>query len=584
MFWNNLSIGKKLPLALTGSILTILFFAVVAKYSSERMMHSADRAMAKQEFALNLTMREIDHRQWLEHVRTMVLDSSVNHRSISLQTDGHACLFGKWFYSDGRKTLEDLMPALHEDFREMEAPHLALHASAEKIMRLLDENKRTEALQIFHEETQKHSERVQEALRAIRNKVSEAAREDADGYAALGQKTQIVFLVTLLCSVTGMVVVSVVLIRSIRTPLVFLADKARQVIAGNLDVNLRLQRGDEIGVLSSALGTLLDGLKARLRENEQTSHEALEHARRAETALQEAENKEEQIRALLKDMHAVAAKADAISRELSALSAVLAQQVESVCTGSDEQNRQMVTNMQNVRKVSAMADAIAQNARETADRAAHSRESAGHGMDVVTRCAQSMSRVFGLAARQYENLQKLGQMADSINSIMSVIVDIADQTNLLALNAAIEAARAGEAGKGFAVVADEVRKLAEKTVSVTATVGDRITGIQKAIHDNVSSMQQAHEAVREADELAQNSGAALKTILADAEQNLAGASKIASDAQQQQSVVGVACDGMAHVREIADQNFREMHEAAEKVRAVRTMSQELKALIERLGH
>ena len=308
------------------------------------------------------------------------------------------------------------------------------------------------------------------------------------------------------------------------------------------------------------------------------------HARRAEAALREAESKKEQIRGLFDEMHAVAAKADAIGKQLLDLSGVLARQVENVCTGSDEQNQQMRVNMKNVQDVSAAADDIARSAGQTADRAVHTKDNAVHGMDVVTRCAQSMSRVFELAEQQYENLRRLGQMADSISGIMSVIVDIADQTNLLALNAAIEAARAGEAGKGFAVVADEVRKLAEKTVSATSTVGDKISGIQKAIHDNVASMQLAHDAVRESDDLAQQSGKALETILDDAEQSLRDASQIAAAAQQQRSVVGAASDGMAHVREIADKNFEEMHEAAEKVRALASMSQELKQLIERLRH
>ena len=584
MFWNNLTIGKKFILSLLGSIITILFFSAVAKVSSEHIMDSSDAAIEKQKFALNLTMREIDHRQWLENLRTLVLDPEADPHSISLQTDGHACAFGKWFYSDRRSVLEHQLPALRAQFKEIEQPHLALHESAGTILRLLDENKRQEAMQIFYDQTVRHSKAVISALGRIRSQVTDAAEQDAASYTDIARKTQIVFLVSLLLSIAGMLASSLLLTRSIRSPLAVLADKAQQVADGNLDIDLRLQRKDEIGILSAALGTLMDTLKKRLQENEQTSNEALAHARRAEAALREAESKEEQIRGLFEEMHAVAAKADAIGKQLLDLSGVLAQQVENVCTGSDEQNQQMRVNMKNVQDVSAAADDIARSAGQTADRAVHTKDNAVHGMDVVTRCAQSMSRVFELAEQQYENLRQLGQMADSISGIMNVIVDIADQTNLLALNAAIEAARAGEAGKGFAVVADEVRKLAEKTVSATSTVGDKISVIQKAIHDNVASMQLAHDAVKESDDLAQQSGKALETILDDAEQSLRDASQIAAAAQQQRSVVGAASDGMAHVREIADKNFAEMHEAAEKVRALASMSQELKQLIERLRH
>ncbi len=583
MFWNNISIGKKFLLSLIGSLVTILFFSVVERISSELITHAADDAISKQDFALNLTLREIDHRQWLENLRTLVLDSSIDPRSLSIQTDGRACAFGKWFYSGGRALLERQIPELHAAFQELEAPHLALHESAGVVLRLIDEGKRREAVQTFYDTTVQRSKEVLAGLGKIRIMVTDAARYDAAEYVAVSERTQIVFLCVLALSVVGMLGASLLLTRSIRRPLAQLAGKAQQVADGNLDVDLRLRRTDEIGVLSSALGTLMDTLRKRLKENEQTSREALEHARRAEEALKESEGKGERIRALLDEMHAVAAQADAISKELSELSGVLAHQVENVCTGSGEQNRQMRANLENVQKVSAASDNIAQNARQTADRTVHTRENAEHGMDVVTSCAQSMSRLFELAAQQYENLQQLGQTADSISGIMNVIVDIADQTNLLALNAAIEAARAGEAGKGFAVVADEVRKLAEKTVSATSMVGDKISGIQKAIHDNVAFMQQAHEAVKESDALAQKSGQALKTILDDAEQSLSDASSIASAAQEQRAIVGVASEGMALVREIADKNFAEMHEAAEKVRAVAAMSQEIKTLIGRLN-
>ena len=106
MFWNNLTIGKKFILSLLGSIITILFFSAVAKVSSEHIMDSSDAAIEKQKFALNLTMREIDHRQWLENLRTLVLDPEADAHSVSLQTDSHACAFGKWFYSDRRSVLE----------------------------------------------------------------------------------------------------------------------------------------------------------------------------------------------------------------------------------------------------------------------------------------------------------------------------------------------------------------------------------------------------------------------------------------------------------------------------------------------
>ena len=237
-----------------------------------------------------------------------------------------------------------------------------------------------------------------------------------------------------------------------------------------------------------------------------------------------------------------------------------------------------------VEEMSATVSDVAHNAATAAEAATAVQNEAATCSKDMDQTVDSMHAVRETAASLMEEMESLDGQARDIGAVLGIIRDIADQTNLLALNAAIEAARAGEAGKGFAVVADEVRKLAEKTVSATSTVGDKISGIQKAIHDNVASMQLAHDAVKESDDLAQQSGKALETILDDAEQSLRDASQIAAAAQQQRSVVGTASDGMAHVREIADKNFEEMHEAAEKVRALASMSQELKQLIERLRH
>ena len=116
-----------------------------------------------------------------------------------------------------------------------------------------------------------------------------------------------------------------------------------------------------------------------------------------------------------------------------------------------------------------------------------------------------------------EDMTQLNEHAQDITRIMGVISDIADQTNLLALNAAIEAARAGEAGRGFAVVADEVRKLAEKTMASTQDVGNAIKAIQESTVKSTESVDKAVEQIEQATEFANQSGSALEEIVATVE-------------------------------------------------------------------
>ncbi len=435
---------------------------------------------------------------------------------------------------------------------------------------------------LFRDVTQAKSREVLDGLARVRQLVAEAAEADRDRYREVSREGRMLLLGILLLAALGMIASGLLISRSICNPLKYLVRKSQEAIAGNLDVELRLKRGDELGSLSLALDALLGGLRQKLAENEKKSREAEASAGEARTALRAAEEKEGKISALMEAMNATAARAEAIAVELAEHSAGLSRQVDDVCQGSEEQNRQMKINMDNVEQLADAARLIAQNTASVADGALRTKENAAGGVEVVSRCAGAIGQVHGLAARQNEDIQQLGQMAEGISGIMSLITDIADQTNLLALNAAIEAARAGEAGKGFAVVADEVRKLAEKTMTATQDVGGKISGIQQSIRSSVAFMDQTRAAVEDSDSLARQSGDSLREILDQAELNVDNASDIASAARQQNGTVEKVTAGMRDVRAIADRNFAAMDQAAALVRNVADMAGELRSLIEGL--
>ena len=141
------------------------------------------------------------------------------------------------------------------------------------------------------------------------------------------------------------------------------------------------------------------------------------------------------------------------------------------------------------------------------------RQRADEGAAVVTEVVQAIHEVATRAQELKSSMEELDARAESIGKVLGVIEDIADQTNLLALNAAIEAARAGEAGRGFAVVADEVRKLAEKTMQATNEVHQAVTGIQDGARKNVQATEIAVGAVQKSTDMANRSGEALKSIV-----------------------------------------------------------------------
>ncbi len=288
------------------------------------------------------------------------------------------------------------------------------------------------------------------------------------------------------------------------------------------------------------------------------------------------------IKTILKNMQTVAGEANEISERLSSAAHEISAQVEQVSEGSEEEKMRIGEVATAMEEMNATVLEVAKNAAQAADSAARTREEAENGSSVVERAIEAIDKVNALSERLKENMHSLGKRAEAIGEVMNVISDIADQTNLLALNAAIEAARAGEAGRGFAVVADEVRKLAEKTMGATKEVGDAIHSIQASARENIRSMEEASKVIEEATNLAGESGDALKRIVEFAVDNANQIQSIATAAEEQSATSEEIMRSIEDVNRIVAETSDAMSQSSQAVQELANMASELADLIKKL--
>jgi methyl-accepting chemotaxis protein len=225
---------------------------------------------------------------------------------------------------------------------------------------------------------------------------------------------------------------------------------------------------------------------------------------------------------------------------------------------------------------------VAGNAAATARMSEETRELARSGEAVVNRSVEMIRDVYAQSASLRDQMADLGAHAKGIGAIMGVITDIADQTNLLALNAAIEAARAGEAGRGFAVVADEVRKLAEKTMNATHQVGESIRAIQNSASNSINSTDAATQSLEACRELVEQSGTSLHAIVGKVEESVAQIHNIATAAEQQAATSEQINRATDTVNSIAGETAEAMEHSAAAIEALNTLSENLRTAIGRM--
>jgi len=341
-----------------------------------------------------------------------------------------------------------------------------------------------------------------------------------------------------LCTLMALtILLALFLARSITVPISKLASQTAQLARGELDIQVACTSSDEIGQLACSFKTMTENLRSIISQVSCTSSEVAAAANQLNTTAEHIATGAEQV----------------------------ASQATTVATAGEE--------------MSATSGDIARSCQMAAEGAKQASRSANDGTEVVESTIAVMSQIAAKVQESAKTVESLGARSEQIGAIIGTIEDIADQTNLLALNAAIEAARAGEQGRGFAVVADEVRALAERTTRATREIGEMIKAIQNETKGAVAAMEQGVQQVEAGTSEAAKSGAALREILAQINDVAMQVNQIATAAEEQTSTTSEISRNMMEITEVVRQTSQGAQESATAAAQLNGNAEELQRLV-----
>ena len=249
---------------------------------------------------------------------------------------------------------------------------------------------------------------------------------------------------------------------------------------------------------------------------------------------------------------------------------------EKTMEGANNQSLQAAQIATAAEEMSQTINDIARNSSIASESSTEAMDTAARGKDVADGAVETVHRVYASTVELSTMVDKLNGRASEIGDIVTVIKDIADQTNLLALNAAIEAARAGEQGRGFAVVADEVRKLAERTIKATAEITDRIQAVQTESLQTTRSMDDASAEVTKAQEYIRQVGESLVHIVDSVQKVKDQITQIATAVEEQASVAGEVTNNIEKTSHISQEMENMAHNVMDEVNRLDGVVESLK--------
>ena len=375
------------------------------------------------------------------------------------------------------------------------------------------------------------------ALKELNSYVQERAKEDGISTGNRSKTAGMVIIGLTLAALISAVLVTIWIISSILGPLNAAVETANRIADRDLTVQIEAGNATETGQLMSAMRNMVQNLREIMQQTMNISA----------------------------SIDSASSLLNTTSGNIAAGTGEIFSQASTVATASEE--------------MSSTSSDIARSCSLAAESSQRTSASAQNAVDVVRGTIAGMGKISERVQQTATTIDALGTRSEQIGEIVGTIQDIADQTNLLALNAAIEAARAGEQGRGFAVVADEVRALAERTTKATREIGEMIKAIQRETKDAVHAMEEGVSEVEKGVASSQMSGEVLEQILDQVNEGTMQINQVATAAEEQTATTSEITSNIHRITEVVQRTARGAQESADAAAQLAGLSAELRGQV-----
>jgi len=529
---SKLSLKMKLAVGF-GTLLIILVVIATVAYTAVGSLAEAAKEVG----------RKASEKEMLVKIELAVAKGRSGSASYLLLDRNEALEVDEEGKRDYKDSIEELTPLVHSDegkrlFSEVQHSYDNLRAVSDKEVQLRRSGKTKDAIQTLTRESDPAFKQLHENVKAFTSYLDKGLEEADKRQDATVSRCRVLILALAALGFLLGAAVSGMTIRSIRSIMFRLVATMQRVAANDLATDdAEITTEDEIG----QAGTAFNRMKNSLREMIQS----------------------------------IAGTAQHVASASEELSSSATQQAQSAETQKD-QTAQVATAMQ---EMSSTVLQVSENSNKAAEASRQAAETARRGGAIVEETLSRMRAIADSVSGTAKKMDELGKSSDQIGQIVGVINDIADQTNLLALNAAIEAARAGEQGRGFAVVADEVRKLAERTTTATKEIAGMIKNIQQETKTAVTAMETGTKQVEEGVKSTIQAGGSLKEIIHMAEQVGEMVMQIATAAMEQSSASEEVNQNMEKIAKLVKESADGAQQSAKACQDLSSLAFDLQNMV-----